>query len=276
MNRRTFPAFLLASSLLNLPATAQETKADELPPAAQILDAHVAATGGKPAHLAIKTRKMSGKLVIDMFGHKFDAKVEKHAEAPAKAHMLIESLPLNQILASDGKHVWEWRRLHDEDVTTLISGVKKDKELERTLFHGEVHWRHLFKEVETLRVVQVEDKPAYQVRVATRSGDQYSRFYDLESKRLVKHDRSARGIDGKDMATEVYLSEYQEFDGVWLAMNVRTEIDHPEYGKGTQTWIYASIEHGIDIPQQLFVMPEELAEEAAAEAAKADKKGNER
>ena len=91
---------LIALGVLMPSASAFQTDAPQLPEAATLLDRHVEATGGKAAHLALKTRKMTGKLDVDMAGHQFEAKVEKHSQAPNKTHTVIAEelkLPLGTV-----------------------------------------------------------------------------------------------------------------------------------------------------------------------------------
>lgn len=57
---------------------------------------------------------------------------------------------------------------------------------------------------------------------------------------------------------EVFLTDYRKFDGVWLATKITQVLDSPDFGKGTQTWIYDKIEHNVKIPVSLFAMPEGL------------------
>lgn len=257
---------VLAALLVTVaPAQAQ---VEELPPAATILDRHVEVTGGKKAHLHLTTRKTTGKLAVDMAGHKFDAKIEIHAQAPGSSHMLVDSEFISQVSACNGEDAWVWSRGHgpDSGTTRLLAGPEKAAAIDRARWHGNVHWRKRFAKVETVGIARVGDKPAYEVRVATKSGTRHLRFYDVVSGRLVKYTRATISREG-EIATEVFPSAYREFDGVWLPTKVHTVLSSPAFGKGTQTWTYTKIEHGVKTASALFKMPAELANRATKKSA---------
>jgi len=261
---------LLAAGWLAAGTTAQNTDEKPLPTAAAILNRHVEVTGGKKAHLALTTRKMTGKLLIDMFGHKFEAKVEKQAKAPNLSYMVIDSSTISQVIVSNGEHAWEWSRGHGGSGSTrLLDGEMRARRLDAAVFDADVHWRTLFKKAKTKGVVELAGKPAYRVDVTSKHGKRSSRFYDKASGRLVGYKQDIEMHGGKG-SMEVSIGAYKQFDGVWLPTRVRAVLTSPKYGKGTQTWVYAKIEHGCKISPKLFAMPPEVREQVEAKARHGD------
>lgn len=261
-------AILVAGAMLT-PAHARQTDDQDLPRAEDLLDRHVEATGGKQAHLKLKSRKKTGKLAVDMAGHKFEAKIEEHFQAPNKSHILLDGSFFSQVTVCNGEDAWEWRPGHrdgerdastDAGETRLLDGSQRTRALEQARFHSVLEWRERFASVQTLRVADVGRSPAYEVRVETKSGEQYSQFYAKASGRLVKRVRTAPTGHGEKLDMEVFLEDYREFDGVWIPTTIRAHLDSPTMGKGTQTWTYTKIEHNKKIPASLFKMPDELRE----------------
>ena len=248
------------------PSHAWQADDEGLPSAEDLLDKHVVATGGKQAHLALTSRKKWGKLEVKMAGHEFVASVEEQSLAPGKSHISIDGDFFFQVNVCNGEHAWEWRPAHshgdqgaggDSGVTTLLKGVKAARAIEKADFHAAVHWRKRFASLKTLGVVDVNGAPAYEVRLTTKSDEQYSQFYDKSNGRMVKRTRTSPSVMG-EVDMEVFFEDYGEFDGVWMPTTVRALLNSPTMGKGTQTWTYSRIEHDKKISPSLFEMPEEL------------------
>ncbi len=262
-------SLVLAVGAVLASAPVSLAKTHDLPTAESILDRYVEVTGGKAAHMKIKSRKMTGKLAVAQFGHSFEGKIEKHLQAPGYSHLVIDSPTFYQVSASNGKEAWEWLPRHgsgdsdhshdsSEGTARMVSGAKKVRAIEEAQFHGSVLWRDLFKKVETVALADVEGKPAYEVRLTTKDDDQYTRFYDQETGRLIK---TVRTIDVPHMGkTKVVtlLGDYREFDGVWLHTKVRQVLTSPQVGEGTQTWTYTEVQNNVKIAPTLFVVPDEL------------------
>jgi hypothetical protein len=250
---------------------------DPLPKAADLLDKHVQATGGKKAHLAIKSRTRTGTLEVKMSGHDFVAKVHEQYLAPNMSHLNIDGDFFFQVNVCDGVNAWEWRPAfdhgkkadqHESGATTLKLGKDRSTAIENSNFHAAVNWRDRVESLETVRIVDVKGSPAYEVAVTTKSAREYSQFFDVKSGRLVKRSE-VQSTGMGPMRTESFYSDYRQIDGVWLAMKRMVEVDSPDAGKGTQSWTFDKIDHKKKISPALFKMPEELQEEANALKAKA-------
>jgi hypothetical protein len=251
------------------PAHAQHAGDHDLPKAADLLDGHVEATGGKHAHLELRWRKRTGKLAVDLAGHSFEAKIEEQYLAPDKSHVLIDASFFSQLSVCDGKNAWEWSPGHsdgskaasmDSGVTTLLEGAQKSRAIEQSRFNAAVHWRENFASVETIGVVDVNGVSAYEVRLKTKNGEPYSQFYDKANGRLVKRVRTITS-HGEQVEMEVFITDYREFDGIWVAMKVHANLDSPSMGKGTQTWTYTDVDHEEKVSVTLFEMPDEIREQ---------------
>ncbi len=231
--------------------------AEDLPKADAILDRHVKATGGKEAHLKIKSRTLGGTLSVSIGEHQFEAKLTVHAQAPNKWQLELSGDQLGKMVkASDGKHAWE---ISDHMGTRLLEGGERQQLMEQAQFHGNVHWRKLYKAVETVGMTDVNGQPAYEVRVTPQEGNAYSQFYDKKSGRLVKYVRSIESPHLGELTVEAYLSDYIEFDGVWVATEMKQKLKGiPDVGEGIQSWSYGEVLNNSDIPDDAFKMPKDL------------------
>ena len=257
---------VLALVALGFPADA-DADAEKLPSAASVLDKHVAATGGERAHLQLKTRTMVGKLSVDMAGHRFEARVERHAQAPNNSHLLIQGKRVFKVSATNGVDAWQWSPVHSHDAksghapggrASLLKGAQKAQVIDQGSFHAVVGWRQRFDEVETSGLVDVEGRPAYRIEVTTRHGSQFSQYYDQENGRLVRYTFTQQSAHMGALDIDVLVKDYREFDGVWLPTRIVQRLRSANLGEGTQTWTYSAIQHGVEIAPSLFQVPEEL------------------
>jgi len=248
-------------------ANAQHGDHGHLPDARDLLDKHVASTGGERAHLALKSRKKTGKLAVKMSGHDFVASIEDQALAPNKTHSSIDGDFFFQVSVCDGEQAWEWRPGHshgDEDVnldagqTEFVTGGRKARAIEKANFYAAVNWRDRLVDVKTIGLVEVDGAPAFEVQVTTKSEETYSQFYDKSSGRLVKRVRNTPSMLG-NIDMEVYFRDYQEFDGLWVAMTVHAVLKTADGEDGSQTWTWSKVEHNKKVSLSLFELPEELS-----------------
>lgn len=193
---------IMSVGLLMMSASQSQATVDDLPSAESILDRHVEATGGKQAHLKLKTRKKTGKFEADIAGHMLKAKIVEHAQAPNKSHLSFDGSPMTMVRVCNGKDVWEWNPGHHHgsgekvtdsqlnEHTRLLEGPQKARTITAAQFYRRVEWRKYVKSVKTIGLKDVKGKPAYEVQVTPKNGKAYSQFYDKKSGRLVKYKNS--------------------------------------------------------------------------------------
>lgn len=230
---------------------------DDLPTGEAVLDGHVEATGGEQALRDLSSLKMSGSLIADLGGHKLDAEFEIHASAPGNWHLSVESPGIfKTVKACNGTDAWE---VNDSTGTRKMEGAELKQTISQSMFHLMVDWRKLYKDAETVGIVDLDGAVAYEVRLTPHDGAAVTQYYDKESGRLVKTDRTIVIADRGEVKMEVHWNEYQQFGLVWLPTEVIQVLhDVPGVGSGTQAWTYTSVEQDVEVPSSLFELPEEL------------------
>ena len=250
--------FALTSALVVLVALAPTLIAneDELPSAESLMDRHVEASGGKEAHLEIKSRKLTGKFEVDVAGHKFDAQLTE-LSGPQKYHQLLEGTNFSMVRASNGTDAWEWRpqNLHGEESTRVYEGQEKATAVALANFYRNVNWRKNFSKLETVSVDEVDGRPVYEVKLVDKSGEESSRFFDQETGLLVKVERMVESGHFGNFKAEVFMTNYKEVDGVQLPMKVTQKLNISGSEPGYQIYTYDSVEHNVELPNKLFVKP---------------------
>lgn len=269
MNSRSFQKAsmcLLFISPLAVAPPASAVTGEDLPTAAAVLDRHVEATGGARAHAALRTRRSVGKLAVDMAGHTFERAIERRGQVPCYSHILVDGI---KVMANNSEEAWEWQPAasHAGEETgpgegRLLAGAERDRAIELAAFDPQACWRALVQEARTVGRVELEGGPALEVEILRHRGTRLTQWFDEKTGRLVKY-HYAEPVDfghlGK-LDQVAFLEDYREFDGVWLPTRVRHVLSSETFGKGTQTWIYTSIEHNVELPASLFRVPEDLLE----------------
>ncbi len=230
---------------------------DELPDAATILDRYVEITGGREAYLAQTTRVCRGTIVSQFPPHpKMEADFATHIQAPDQWHLQVSrSDVLNVTRVFNGTRAWE---LHSQSGNREIDGEEKLDFADQARLHGIVEWRDRYPEVRTVAAADVDGRPAWEVRVTTPSGEQFSQFYDKDTGFLIRYTRVLQRRGGSIDAV-TYLHDYRPFDGVLIPTRVEQLLRNvPGVGEGTQTWHYRTVDHTAPIPAALFVFPSDL------------------
>ena len=244
---------------------------DKLPDATELLERHVAETGGREAHLAVRSRVYTGTFTSDIAGHKLKASIGIQSQSPNLRRSVLQGDFLSRIRISDGKNAWEWSAggTHSHgnsnsaeqrpESTRVLTGPEKNRTLEEGHFYTQIQWQKQFSNVETIGRTTIDDRPAFEVRVTTTQGETYSQFYDESSGRLVQINRTIESSNLGKIKSSSRMSHYRQFGDIWLATRIEQSLDIPSLGKGSQVTEYTEIKQNVELDSQLFQMPEELS-----------------
>ncbi len=214
-----FPVLALAAGLqASKPAAPQVS--DKLPPAREIINRFIKAIGGRSAILKHKFSHAKGR--YEVVGQ-FSGDIELFAAAPNRVLVKIRVPGMGEFQTGfDGKVGWEVNPMAG---ASLMKGKKLEQFRHDAEFHGELHEANNFQQIETVGRVQFEGKECYKLRLVTKSGATYLKFFDVESYLLVGRVSTIETPAGPTEATMVFAG-YKRFGGVLAAteQSVRYEI----------------------------------------------------
>ena len=181
----------------------------DLPKAEAILDKFVAVTGGEAAYRKHHSKFSSG--TVEIVGTGITGTVLDYHAEPNFSYMEM-SFPTigDSRQGTDGNVAW---------VIPPSGGAKVKQGDERAMgimaarFNSEIHWRELYKRVETVGTESVEGKPAYIVVMTPQQGKPVTEFFDVRSKLLVKLILKEQAGTG-DQRIEVSVGDYRQEGGV--------------------------------------------------------------
>ncbi len=251
-------ALLLCSGALLLPgaAVAQRPEAPQadLPKAEAIIERHVEATGGRAAYEKLRSRVATAEISMPAMNLKGTV---KSYQAPPNRVLTITEIPEVGPTREgcNGEVAWEINAMMGARVK---EGAERAFALREATFNSELHWRKLYRKVETVGTDEVDGRPVFKVELTLEEGGPLYHFYDKESGRLVKVATTLPTMMG-DIPIEVIVSDYREVDRVALPHRLVQRILTQE-----MTITFTKIEHNVEIPADTFDLPEQVRELLAA------------
>jgi outer membrane lipoprotein-sorting protein len=189
--------------------SASPMAAADLPKAETILDKFVAATGGEAAYRQRHSSFSSG--TVEIVGTGLTGTVLAYHKEPNYSYMEMSFPTMGKARqGTDGDIAW---------VVPPSGGAKIKQGDERALsivaarFNAEIHWRELYKRVETVGTENVEGKPAYIVVMTPQQGKPITKFFDAGSSLLVKVTLKEQSPTG-EQRVELGVGDYRKESGV--------------------------------------------------------------
>ena len=264
-------ALCIAAHAQDAPKPAGAEPKVDLPPASDILDGYILATGGKAAWQRIHSRSTVGTFEMAALGVK--GKLETWAASPNKLATRVTMGELgSKETGCDGTNAWEVNKLGDVgellggNGAKLLEGDEQLYMLREATFNADLRWREVTKSAETIGEESVGGKDAYKVRVVTSDGAEMVMLYDKSTRLLVRVDTKARTALG-EIDVQVFPSDYRKVDGVVVPFKTVSKM----LG-GEQTAVLERVEFNKNIDASKFVLPAELKKKAQAPAKPASSK----
>jgi hypothetical protein len=233
---------LCAVLALCVPTAANALTADEL------VARNLAARGGADKLAAIKTLKMTGKMLIGDF--ELAVVQMRSRDTGFRFEGTLQGFTI--VNAFDGTDGWqiqpfEGRRdaekMSADDARSMADLVS----IEGTLLAA----KEKGSAVTSLGTEDMDGTPAYKLRVVEKDGDEYTYFLDpdtfLEIKMIEK-----RRLRGSEQETEYELGDYEQVEGVYFPLSVE---QWPRGSSQRQKFNYDKIEANVPIDASVYKMP---------------------
>jgi hypothetical protein len=219
---------------------AQEAKLDD------ILSAYYKAIGIEKMK-DWQTVTGTGKLI----GQGMENLVKFYIKRPEKIRVEVEVQGNKMIQVFDGKQGWSiisWSGSSDpQDMTADdIKGMKDQADFEGALYN----WKEKGHKAELIGKEDFEGSAVYKIKLTKADGDIETWFIDAENYVPLKMAATVK-IQGNEIESECYFSNYSEFNGVLMA---KTNIN--KYKSQTvSTMQLDKMEVNLPVSDSLFVKP---------------------
>lgn len=222
----------------------------DLPPAAEIIDRYVEATGGREAYGKIQNRVTTATIDIPMQGMTMEMTV--YSARPDRFYSIMESAALGTIERGfDGEVAWENSPMSGPQVKegTERGDIKRD-----AVFDKYIKWRELYKEAVCVGIDTLDGGPAFKVVMTPMEGNEQVIYFDKESGLIVR----VESVVETPMGTVPFvttLNDYRDVGGVLLAHKLMVTIMGQERLITTE-----KVEYNVELPAGRFDLPAEIRE----------------
>ncbi len=229
--------FLFTGSLL-----AQE------PSARDIADAYIENTGGAEAYKNLESLRMTG--TSTMQGMEFPIVITTNSDD--KLHVEVDVQGQTIIQAYDGEKAWQVMPFQGITTPTEMAD-EEGADLKETIFLSEfVDSEERGFTLERLDDKEIEGTQTHAVRVTNEAGIDRTYYFDTEYFVPVMMSSVSKGGQGKGMTVEVYMSDYQEVDGMTMPMFLDTHFN----GQSVQKITIKEVEMNAEVDDAMFSIPE--------------------
>jgi hypothetical protein len=247
MSARTFLRGLgLAAVLAALASPA--ARAQQLPPARQVVDRHVQAIGGRPAVARFQHRRIVSETTLpDGSTVTADA-----YQAPPNRTFVRTVLPgVGTILAGhDGAVAWSSDPVQG---ARTLAGDELGEALRQAEFWAYLDPAAAYRSLETVGEATVGGRPCWEVRMVHASGTRAHGCFDKESGLLAR-----TWTETGTTRVDVTISDYGDFDGIRMPTRMVTSVLGQE-----MTTTITSVSHA-PFEASIFAVPAEVRARQAA------------
>lgn len=193
--------------------------AANLPTAEAVLDKYVEATGGKAAYTKITST--STKATMKLTAQGLSGTVEASAKAPNKIYVSQTFTAIGKMEQGyDG--TTGWSKDPFSGLRTL-EGAELTQFKTQAVFNSPLRWRDEYAKTEMLGIRPVNNKPAYALRLTSKTGKTDVQYYDTKSGLQVKSESVQESPQGK-LPVETYYDDYRTVDGIKVPFKVRALV----------------------------------------------------
>jgi len=239
----------------------------------EVLAKYVAAHGGMDKIKAVKSMKMTGKMV--MGGGQMEAPFTQLKRRPSDSRTEFVFQGLTGVQAYDGTGAVAWNIMPFMGKKDPEAQPAEETKLvaEEADFDGElIDYKEKGHTIELVGKEQVEGADAYKLKVTRKSGNVDYVYLDAETGLEVKSE-SKRTVRGTEVEGEQYMSDYKEVDGMPFPFTI-TAGRKGGPAEQRQKIVFEKVELNVPTADSLFVMPKTAAKPADAAAAAPAKSGD--
>lgn len=222
---------------------------DAAPTADEIIARCIEARGGIDKIKAIKSSKMSGKMV--MMGGQMEAPFVMEVKRPSYVHMALDIQGKSLVRAFDGTTAWTINpfmggdaaeKLSDDETRDMSDSADVDGPL--------VDYKAKGHTVELMGKEDINGTPAYKIKINKKSGKTDYNFINAKTYLPMKSVMTAT-VQGTQTEIESYPSNYKAVNGVLFPFSVEQKMN----GQTMMQMTIDKAETNVPVEDAIFKMP---------------------
>lgn len=195
-------------------ASQPEAKAEPLPDGAELLAAHVEASGGAQAIAKFETVHMRGTVAVE--SHNLKGTMELWWQKDGKVYLEqdIEGIGKSRV-GYDGETIWL-----DDPITGLrkLEGKEAASYLQSSLMFLGHDWQTYFSAANTIAKHKADDGEVWEIELVSKAGPNLTVGLDADSK-LIRYVKSVQPSMLGDMPIQVRNDRYETVEGYKFSMH---------------------------------------------------------
>lgn len=221
----------------------------------EVIEKSIAALGGRPAHAKLKTRRLTGTIVLGTPAGDINGTIEVTAAPPNKTRSVIKAdlsalgagnLTVDQRFDGSSGYVLDSMQ-GDREMT----GSQLDAARNTSFPHPFLKYKDMGIAAELTGKEKVGDRDAFLVVFKPTSGAEIRHYIDAETYMPIK---SVTNVDipqlGQQVEQTIEFLDYREVDGVKIPFGVRASSSVQSV-----TITAEKVEHNIPVDESLFSKP---------------------
>lgn len=251
MIRRAIALVFALTFLFTLKASAQT--ADE------IIANNIKARGGIEKIKAIKSAKVTGKLVMQ--GIEIPVTIQQKRANKMRLDATFQGKTLVQ--AYDGTTAWKIDPFQGTSEPEKMAGAEEKEAVEQSDMDGAlIDYKEKGHSLELVGKEEVEGTPVYHLKLTRKGGDISHLYIDAENYLEIKS-TSKRKTPGGEIEIDTYYGNYKPVNGIIFPFSIEAKVG----GQVVQNVVVEKMELDVPADDSLFKMPakEEKKEEKKPE-----------
>jgi len=218
--RKSAVLLIVVAALVMVAPRGSVAVAQELPDAADVIDRHLEAIGGRDAIAAHTSSKATGSL--ELLGQGLYGTLAIYAAAPDKNLITINfpDVGMESHVGYDGNVGWSWDTMTGE---RLLQGGELQQLVDEADYYSDLHDPEQFESIETVEAVAFAGRETYKLRLVYKSGRETFEYFDIETGRMVGTEQVQESMMGS-MNVSTVIEDYQQFDDVFAPTRIIQEV----------------------------------------------------
>jgi hypothetical protein len=218
-----------------------------LPAAADLMDGHIKAIGGRDALLSRSSLHAVGKVEMPSAG--VTGTLEMFAAKPNKT-LLKMSLPgIGDFHEGfDGTVGWSMNPLTGP---TLMQGAQLEQRKMDSDFYSVVNYEKRYESMTTVEITEFDGRPCYKVRLVRRGGPEDFQFYDVKTG-LRAGMITTRETPMGSMTATMTETDYKPFGGVLQPTRLNTKVENLQQVMTFEKFEFDKVDPSVfELPDQI-------------------------
>lgn len=244
---RTRMGRTLGLAALALTVHAGAARAQQLPPASQLVEKYITAIGGRAVAARFAARHVTAEMAMPSMG--MTMTMETWTSRPNRMFTKVDMSGMTMTSGYDGTTAWANSPMTGPKI---LDGPELKTALDNANFDNNVDFPKVFPTMETVGERTVDGHACWNVRMVSTSGTEVHNCFDKDSGLLVGS-ISRQATSMGEITADIVMAEYKDFDGLKMPTRMTMTMGPQQ----VITTTIKSVSHA-PVADSVFALPAEV------------------